>query len=389
MTEKLFYRDPYLKEFETEVVAVVSDDSGIQKCSRFKVALNQTAFYPEGGGQPADHGTINGIPVIDVHEKDGVIWHTCECNKPEVFAPGKKVKCVIDWKRRFDHMQQHSGEHIVSGMLCNGFNCDNIGFHMGEQIVQIDYNADISWEEVLNIEAKANQYIIENHEFVEMWPNAAELEKLSYRSKKALTGAVRITSFPGADICACCGTHVRFSSEVGLVKMLSVQKIKEGVRIEMVSGKRAFDFLSQTWNQNLQISQLLSAKQFETYQAVQKQRDDMMKLRGRISELEDDYFKLLSDSYDGANDPLIITGPMESESVRRLCDAIAEKATGCCKVFAGEDGAYKYAVINKGNDIRNMIKEMNSALNGRGGGRDGFAQGNAACTAEEIRRYCF
>ena len=377
MTNKLYYKSAYIKEFESRVISC-EESKG-----KWLVELEETAFYPEGGGQPADHGTLGDALVVDVHEKAGCIVHTCD--RP--LEIGSMVKGVIDWERRFDHMQQHSGEHIVSGMLCSNFNCDNIGFHMGEQVVQIDYNADIPWTEVLRIEDEANRYIRENHAFVEMWPSQEELKELNYRSKKALEGAVRITSFPGADMCACCGTHVEKSSEVGLVKMLSVQKIKEGVRIEMLSGKRAVDYLSKTWEQNQGISKELSAKPVETFDAVLRLKEEYNKLRLRVGSLELKSLERISLEYAGTDSPLIITDELEPDNVRRLCDMVAEKCTGCCKGFAGSDGSYKYAVIKKSEDIRELIKEMNTALNGRGGGRDGFAQGNVNCTKEDIVKH--
>ena len=377
MTNKLYYKNAYIKEFESRVVSC-EESKG-----KWLVELEETAFYPEGGGQPADHGMLGDARVIDVHEKAECILHTCD--RP--LEIGSMVKGVIDWERRFDHMQQHSGEHIVSGMLCSNFHCDNIGFHMGEQVVQIDYNADIPWTEVLRIEDEANRYIRENHAFVEMWPSPEELKELNYRSKKALEGAVRITSFPGADMCACCGTHVEKSSEVGLVKMLSVQKIKEGVRIEMLSGKRAVDYLSKTWEQNQGISKELSAKPVETLDAVLRLKEEYNKLRLRAGSLELKSLERISLEYAGTDSPLIITDELEPDNVRRLCDMVAEKCTGCCKVFAGSDGSYKYAVIKKSEDIRELIKEMNTALNGRGGGRDGFAQGNVNCTKEDIVKH--
>ena len=377
MTEKLYYKSAYIKEFEATVLSCEKNKES------WLVILDRTAFYPEGGGQPADHGCLGEALVTDVHEKEGNIIHMCD----RELSPGSSVKGFIDWDRRFDHMQQHSGEHIVSGMLCNCFNCDNIGFHMGEQVVQIDYNADISKEDIFIIEKKANQYIWENHSFVEMWPDPDELRSLNYRSKKELEGAVRITSFPGADMCACCGTHVQSSAEVGLVKMLSVQKIKEGVRIEMLSGSRAFNYLSCVWGQNQEISRKLSAKPAETYEAVSRLKEDSTKIKQRLIEMELKNLVTISEQYAGKKDPLVITGEMEPDNVRRLCDMISNEASGCCKVFAGKEGNYRYAVIHKGEDIREFIKSMNTALNGRGGGRDGFAQGSAACSEADILKY--
>lgn len=374
MREKLYYKDPYLTEFDAAVLSCEENNG------KFLVELDDSAFYPEGGGQPADRGSIGEARVTDVHEKDGRVLHTCD--RPA--APGSTVHCVIDWERRFDHMQQHSGEHIVSGMLCSTFNCDNIGFHMGAEVIQIDYNANITWEQVLEIEERANRYIAENHEFVELWPDEKERETLEYRSKKALTGEVRIASFPSADMCACCGTHVRSSAEVGLVKMLSVQKIKEGVRIEMLSGKRAFDYLAKTWEQNQAVSRELSAKPMETHAAVLRQKEEIFKLKSALVSLQNELFEGYIEKYAGAVDPVLIVPALSPDGVRELCDKLSQKAGGRCCVFAGEDGNYKYSVVYKDHDIRDFIKMLNSELNGRGGGRDGFAQGSAECTKEQI-----
>ena len=212
-TEKLYYLDPFMREF---TAAVLSCEPGKNGCL---VTLDRTAFYPEGGGQPADHGLLNGLAVTDVHEKDGVVFHTVEGN----VEIGETVTGRIDWARRFDHMQQHSGEHILSGILCADYDCDNVGFHMGADTVTIDYNTDITWEQALAAEAKANAVIAADAACEITFPSPEELRKLDYRSKKALTGAVRIVRFPEADCCACCGTHVLRAGQVGLVKILSCQ----------------------------------------------------------------------------------------------------------------------------------------------------------------------
>ena len=218
MTEKLYYQDAYRKEFSAVVEEVIDEDRFV------KIRLDRTAFYPEGGGQGADHGSLtlpDGriLEIIDVQETDDEIWHVADQITPPV--PGTRVAGKIDWERRFDHMQQHSGEHIVSGMICARFHCDNVGFHLGEDVVTIDFNHKITMEEAEEIEQQADRYIWEDHMFEVLWPTPEELQDLAYRSKKELEGDVRIARFPGADTCACCGTHVSSSAQVGLVKFLS------------------------------------------------------------------------------------------------------------------------------------------------------------------------
>lgn len=376
-TVKLYYENAYTQDFTAVVQSCEAVKNG------FAVTLDRTAFYPEGGGQGADHGTLGGVNVRDVHETDGVIYHTCD--KP--LPVGETVTGEIDWQRRFDHMQQHSGEHIVSGMLCSTYHCDNTGFHMGADTVTIDYNADIPWEGVLEIERRANRYIWENHPIVIRYPEPAELAVLPYRSKKALEGPVRITEFPGADMCACCGTHVETSGQVGLAKFIGWQRFRDGVRLEVLFGQRALDYLALSWQQNSAIGRELSVKPDATHAAVTRLKEELSAVKQRCDALETEHFASLAAQYDGAGNVLLVQPPMESDAARRLCDMTAARCGGRCAVFAGQDGAYKYAVIHPGADIRELIKTMNAALNGRGGGRDGFAQGSAACTEAEIRSF--
>ena len=259
-TVKLYYENAYTQDFTAVVASCEAAKNG------FAVTLDRTAFYPEGGGQPADHGTLGEARVLDVHEKDGVVTHLCD----RALSEGAEVSGRIDWARRFDHMQQHSGEHIISGLLCSTFHCDNVGFHMGADVVTIDYNAPITWEQALEVERRANAYIWADHPIRIWYPSAEELAALPYRSKKELTGAVRITEFPGADRCACCGTHVTSSGQVGLLKLLSCQKFRDGVRLELLCGQRALDCLAAGWEQARQIGQALSVKPQSAFAACRR-----------------------------------------------------------------------------------------------------------------------
>ena len=376
-TVKLYYENAFLQDFTATVASCEAVKGG------FAVTLDRTAFYPEGGGQPADHGTLGDARVLDVHEKSGVVTHLCD----RALSVGAAVDGRIDWTRRFDHMQQHSGEHIVSGMLCSAFHCDNVGFHMGADVVTIDYNADIPWAQVLEIERRANAYIWEDHPVEIRYPSPEELASLPYRSKKELTGAVRITAFPGADMCACCGTHVLRSGQVGLVKFIGWQKFRDGVRLELLCGRRAADYLSACWEQARQTGQALSVKPEASFAAVTRLQGELLSAKERAAALEEQSFAHTAAEYAGKGDTLLITAPLEGDGVRRLCDAVAQTCLGRCAVFAGTDGAYRYAVIHAGQDIRPLVKDMNDALHGRGGGRDGFAQGSAACTAAEIHAF--
>ena len=376
-TIKLYYEDAFLREFDATVLSCQQGKNG------WTVVLDGTAFYPEGGGQPADHGILGGVNVLDVHEKDGVITHTCDGPLTE----GQTVHGAIDWARRFDHMQQHSGEHIVSGMLCSTFHCDNVGFHLGADTVIIDYNADITWEDVLAIEDRANRYIWADHPLQITWPSAEELKELPYRSKKELSGDVRIVAFPEADMCACCGTHVQRSGQVGLVKFLSCQKFRGGVRLELVCGKRAADYLSACWEQSLHIGQALSVKPVAASAAVERLQKELNETRQRCAELEEESFRRIAEENRGKGDLLLVESPMSSDAVRKLSDAVSAVCGGRCAVFSGEGTSYKYAIIHPGQDIRELVKSLNAALHGRGGGRDGFAQGSVQSDEAAIRAF--
>ena len=377
-TEKLYYADPFLKTFTATVLDCQPGKNG------FVVTLDRTAFYPEGGGQPADHGTLDGASVTDVHEKNGVVLH----NVDRAVEIGKTVTGVIDWARRFDHMQQHSGEHICSGLICGRYHCDNVGFHMGTDIVTIDFNADIPWEELLEIEAQANQYIYEDHPIDIQFHRGAELDAIDYRSKKPLEGDVRIVAFPGADCCACCGTHVLRSGQVGLVKFLSVQKFREGVRIELLCGKRALDYLSRTWEQAKTIGQRLSVKPVDAAAAVERLESELSATKLRCAQLEESVFAAIAQEQSGKGDVLLFQPPMKPDSVRKLADAASKTCGGLAAVFAGEGTHYAYALGRAdGQDISAQVKAMNAALHGRGGGRNGFAQGSVEAERSAIEAF--
>ena len=377
-TEKLYYADPFLKEFTATVLDCQAGKNG------YTVTLDRTAFYPEGGGQPADHGTLDGAAVTDVHEKNGVIFH----NVDRAVEIGKTVSGSIDWAQRFDHMQQHSGEHICSGLICGQYGCDNVGFHMGTDIVTIDFNADIPWEELLEIEGQANRYIQEDHPIDIQFHRGAELDAIDYRSKKPLEGDVRIVAFPGADCCACCGTHVLRSGQVGLVKFLSVQKFREGVRIELLCGQRALDYLSRTWEQAKTIGQHLSVKPVDAAAAVERLEGELSALKMRCAGLEEAVFAGIAAEQAGKGNVLLFQPPMKPDSVRKLADAVSKACGGLAAVFAGEGSHYAYALGRAdGQDISAAVKALNGALHGRGGGRNGFAQGSVEAAQSAIEAF--
>ncbi len=376
--EKLFELDPYLTHFTARVQSCVQSRKG------WDVILDQTAFYPEGGGQPYDLGTLGGASVLEVHEREGHVVHTC--GRP--LEPGSQVEGDIDWSRRFDLMQHHSGEHIVSGIAHARYGCENVGFHMGSDVITIDLSVELTENQVRELEEAANRYIWEDHHIQITFPSPQELEVLEYRSKKALTGRVRIVSFPGADTCACCGTHVSSSGQVGLVKLLSCQKFRSGVRIELVCGRRALEYLSSIWAQNHQVSNLLSAKAGETAGAVSRLLEENQLLKGRLAALEDARFAALAGQYRDAGDLLLFEEGLSPDSLRRMAAAVLETCGGRCACFSGQDGSgYRYAIGQAGGDLRELTRTLNQALSGRGGGKPNFVQGSVQADQAAIRDF--
>ena len=378
MTEKLYEQDAYMCAFSATVLSCT------QAGNAFAVVLDRSAFYPEGGGQPGDCGTLGGVTVTDTHAADGVITHTCTAPLPV----GAAVAGEIDWARRFDHMQQHSGEHIVSGLICAAHHCSNVGFHLGADTVVIDFDAPLTPAELEEIEVAANHAIWENRPFLVSYPSADALAALEYRSKKELSGTVRIVECPGADRCACCGTHVRAAGEIGLIRLISVKPFRSGVRIEMLAGRRAYLWTRAMTAQNSRVSALLSARPGETAAAVERMQRELADTQYRMVGLENRLFAERAASLAGTGDVLLFEEAMQPDALRRCCDAVGARCGGRCAVFAGNDGGgWKYALRLPAGDLRAFVGAMNAALDGRGGGRDGFAQGSAAAPRAEIEAW--
>jgi alanyl-tRNA synthetase len=374
-TEKLYYLDTYQTGFTATVQACRPRKNG------YEVVLDRTCFYPEGGGQPGDQGALGTVTVTDTHEKDGQVLHYTD-GPLEV---GTTVTGEINWDRRFDLMQQHSGEHMVSGVVHRIYGYDNVGFHMGADMVTIDFSGILTEAQLQEVEQEVNRRIWENSTVKCWYPDPETLAALPYRSKKALTGAVRIVEFPGADICACCGTHVKMTGEIGLVKLLTVQKFHSGVRVEMLSGQRAYAYLSEIQAQNRQISQLLSAKVKETAKAVTNLSAELEETRQRLFTLENAQFAAQAEALRDQGDVYVRMEGLTADGVRRAAIAIQETCGGRAVVFSGDDETgYKYAAGQPGGDLRDWVKALNGALSGRGGGKPGFVQGSVSAKWDEI-----
>lgn len=376
-TEKLFYADSYLKEAECTVIACEAAKGG------WTVELDRTIFYPTGGGQPCDLGVLGAAQVLDVSEKGGRLLHLCDRALPV----GETVVGKIDWERRFMLMQQHSGEHIVSGIIHERFGYDNVGFHMGSDAITIDFSGEISQAQMQEVELAANQVIWQDLERKILFPDAESLRILPYRSKKELTGEVRIVKFPGVDLCACCGLHVARTGEIGLIKLLSTTRFHSGSRMELLCGGRALEWLNMVAAQNRAISGLLSAKPNQTAAAVRRQSEELHNAQFRAVQTENRLFAKIAEDYTGAKNVLHFEESLSPDGVRRLADAIATRACGRVAVFSQKECGFSYAITTREGDLRDFTKAMNAALNGRGGGKPAFVQGSVAADQAAIRAY--
>ena len=269
--EPLYYQTPYVKEFDAIVTACRPAKHG------FEVELSQTGFYPEGGGQPSDTGRIGEVHVTHVEEKHGVVVH--ETDAP--LEVGSTVHAAIDWEQRFSNMQQHTGEHIISGLIHAAYGYDNVGFHMGHDEVTVDLNGPLNWEQLKEIEKKANAVVWANLPVQVTYPGEEELKTIDYRSKKELTGQVRIVEIPGADICACCGTHVHTTGAVGQIKVVGVQKYKSGVRVSILCGRRALAYENAMLDQAKAAGHALSVPTEELSGAVERMLGERDRLRAQ------------------------------------------------------------------------------------------------------------
>lgn len=377
-TRKLYYEDCHMQAFSASVIACQETQKG------FLVELDATAFYPEGGGQACDLGTLDNVCVLDVREQGEAVLHLCDAPLPV----GKEVHGCIDWARRFDLMQQHTGEHIVSGILHAMSGCHNVGFHIGADVITIDFDTPIPAECLLEAEEKANDAVFRNLPVNCWYPEQEELSSLSYRSKKQLPWPVRIVQIPGVDTCACCGIHTAQTGEVGIIKLLSCVKFHEGVRIEMVCGKRALTLLSQVYEQNRQVCQAFSAKTLETGLAARRMNDALTAEKYRAGYLERQLFDAIAEGYVNHGDVIHFAEGLSPASVRELAERIACRCVGTAAVFSETgDGRSNMCLVCKTGSVAELGQQLCAALGGKGGGKPGFFQGSVSAGKEQILRF--
>ena len=387
MTEKLFYEDSYIKEFQARVLSCRERNGGYQ------AVLTRTAFFPEGGGQSADTGFLytkegEEIRVTDVHEKDGVVYH--HISQP--VQEGTEVRGKLDFQERFSKMQQHTGEHILSGLVNRHFGYRNVGFHLGTQEVTMDYNGVLTEEDLRQIEYEANEAVAENIPVKVLYPSKEELKNITYRSKIEIEGQIRIVQIPGYDSCACCAPHVKETGSVGLIKIVGAVHYKGGMRVSILCGFRALEDYRMKERNVAEISNLLSAKQEDTAQAVEHLGQELNRQKEKNKALQERYVALCLENIRKNKEPeeniFLFEEELDPAARRDFVNKGMEMTRGLAGVFVGtDDSGYQYVLGSRRPDIQETGKKLNARFQGKGGGRPPMVQGSLKGKEQEIREF--
>ena len=387
MTEKLFYEDSYIKEFQARVLSCRERSGGYQ------AVLTRTAFFPEGGGQSADTGFLytkegEEIRVTDVHEKDGVVYH--HISQP--VQEGTEVRGKLDFQERFSKMQQHTGEHILSGLVNRHFGYRNVGFHLGTQEVTMDYNGVLTEEDLRQIEYEANEAVAENIPVKVLYPSKEELKNITYRSKIEIEGQIRIVQIPGYDSCACCAPHVKETGSVGLIKIVGAVHYKGGMRVSILCGFRALEDYRMKERNVAEISNLLSAKQEDTAQAVEHLGQELNRQKEKNKALQERYVALCLENIRKNKEPeeniFLFEEELDPAARRDFVNKAMEMTQGLAGVFVGaDDSGYQYVLGSRRPDIQETGKKLNARFQGKGGGRPPMIQGSLKGNEQEIREF--
>jgi len=351
----------------------------------FETVLDRTAFFPEGGGQLADTGLIGTAQVLDVQETKEQILHYTDREVP----PGT-VHCELNAEQRLCRMQNHSGEHIVSGLVHNAYGYDNVGFHMGEHCMTIDFSGELTREQLLKIERRANEAVRADLTVLATFPPEDVLKTLEYRSKLALTENVRIVEIEGIDRCACCAPHVSRTGEIGMIKLLDSERHRGGVRVSLVCGMDALADYRLRQDSATEISSLLSAKRDEIAPAVSRLKEERDHLKYVCAGLETELVSFLADAYpEQTEGNITVFRELSEPACRELVNRLVPKCSGIAAVFFGWNGSgvYRYIMGSRHVDLRAKAKEINAALHGRGGGKPEMIMGSMDATREQIEAF--
>ena len=374
LTQKLYDINSYLKEFEAEVVSCNKADNF------YKIILNKTAFFPEEGGQYSDRGTLSDVDVFNVQIENGEIVHYCRK------ALSGTVVGKIDFERRFRNMQNHTGEHIISGLIHTLFGGENVGFHLGEDEVTCDYDIPLDDEQLKKIELLSNQAIYDNLSVKGYYPEKDELLNINYRSKKEINEAIRIVTIDGIDCCACCAPHVMTTSEIGIIKILSVMKLRSGIRLFIACGKDAYLDYAEKHNQIKALGALLASKGADCAENVERliksNKEALFKINSLLYEINEIKLERIEKTDKTL---LLFTVCTDKKQLMDLVNKAKEKSGELCAAFGGDDSSgYTYVIYSEKENLTDLVKSMNSVLSGRGGGRVPMCQGSLTASKKEI-----
>ena len=383
MTEKLYYLDAYLEEFDCKVINLYTDDRYIY------IETDRTAFFPEGGGQTSDKGWLEGAYVENVQIDNGKIVHFVEKSEENVekLRNSTILHGKIDMKKRFSDMQQHSGEHIMSGIVHNLYGYNNVGFHLGSEVVTLDFDGVLNEDDICKVENLVNEAVWNNIEIKVLYPTDDELKDMTYRSKIEIEGQVRIVEIPGVDTCACCAPHVKMTGEIGMIEVVNFEKYKGGTRVSILCGDRALRDIRHKLNENRKISVLTKSKQTETAKAVERLLGENERLGFELVGANRTILNVKAQSIEKEDRLIVFDSRLEGKLLTEFTEAIKSKAPYFAPSFCGENGSYRYCIASTRIDLRPLAKELNSAFNGKGGGRGEMIQGSLIGNEEEIKDF--
>lgn len=376
-TVKLFYEDAFMAGFGATVLSCEPYKDG------YKAVLDRTAFFPEGGGQYGDTGYLGEVRVTDTKEIGGVIFHMTD-------APLKVGTCVhgrLDWEKRFDRMQQHSGEHIVSGIVHRRFGYNNVGFHLADDYCTMDFNGSITQEQLMEIENEANQAVFRNLPVNVLYPEKEELDMLDYRSKIEIEGQVRIIEIPDVDLCACCAPHVAYTGQIGLIKLVGMANYKGGERIHMLSGARALADYQRKHQSVKQISALLCEKEENVADGVDRLQIEQNRLKLELGSMQKELLRYkAAEVVIGESAVCVFDEKLDGDDLREMVNLLLERGASVCGAFGGTDqNGYRYVIGSKMEDVREINQKLREKFGALGGGKPEMVQGSLTGTEVEIK----
>lgn len=382
MTEKLYDSDSYITEFECKVIDLYKDDSYIY------LILDRTAFFPEGGGQTSDRGWLNDMNVENIQNIEGKIIHFVENSEENVkkLEKGAVLRGKIDMKKRFSDMQQHSGEHIFSGIVHKLYGYNNVGFHLGSEVVTLDFDGELKEADICKVENLVNKAVWDNLEIRILFPTDEELKSITYRSKIEIEGQTRLVEIPGVDMCACCAPHVKRTGEIGIVEVVNFERYKGGTRVSILCGERALYDIRRKLNENRRVSVLTKTKQEETASAVERLMDENEKLKYEIVGLNRRFLEGEAEKISCADKIIIFDPRLKDKLLSDFTLSLMDKASDFVACFCEDGEILRYCIASKTTDLRPLCKKLNAKFSGRGGGRPEIVQGSLSAATEKAVR---